>query len=118
MIILFCIYYYYFLFFFNFAYAISAPQFSREEINSGVRDGIQISEDLPIQLPTDYKSPLDLTTDIQKVTYYSDGKNLNATLWLGNRTVNDPSKFGTVVLLYGALFDIDNNPVTGKFGVD
>ena len=27
-------------------------------------------------------------------------------------------KLGTVVLLYGALFDIDKNPATGKFGVD
>jgi hypothetical protein len=118
LIIFLCIYYYYFLIFFNFVFAISAPQFSREEINSGIRDGIQISEYLPIQMPTDYKSPLDLTTDIQKVTYYSDGKNLNAILWLGNKTITDPAKFGTVVLLYGALFDIDNNYGTGKLGVD
>jgi hypothetical protein len=73
---------------------------------------------LSSQTSIDYKSPLDLATDIQKVTYYSDGKNLNATLWLGNKTITDPSKFGTVVLLYGALFDIDKNPATGKFGVD
>jgi hypothetical protein len=65
-----------------------------------------------------YKSPLDLVIDIQKVTYYSDGKNLNATLWLRNKTITDPTKFGIVVLLYGALFDIDNNPGTGKFGID
>jgi hypothetical protein len=72
---------------------------------------------MPSQIPTDYKSPLDLATDIQKVTYYSDGKNLNATLWLGNNTITDPAKFGTLVLLYGVLFDIDKNPGTGKFGV-
>lgn len=120
LIIFLCIcYYYYFLFFINFnAFAVSEPQFSRQEINSGIRDGIQISEYLPSQIPTDYKSPLDLATDIQKVTYYSDGKNLNATLWLGNKTITDPTKFGIVVLLYGALFDIDKNPTTGKFGVD
>jgi hypothetical protein len=119
LIIFLCIYYYYFLFFINFdAFAISAPQFSRQEINSGIRDGIQISEYLPSQIPTDYKSPLDLAIDIQKVTYYSDGKNLNTTLWLGNKTISDPAKFGIVVLLYGALFDIDKNPTTGKFGVD
>jgi hypothetical protein len=110
---------YYFLFFINFnAFALSTPQFPRYEINSGIRDGIQIAEYLSSQTATDYKSPLDLATDIQKVTYYSDGKNLNATLWLGNKTITDPSKFGTVVLLYGALFDIDKNPATGKFGVD
>ncbi|HJU59986.1 MAG TPA: hypothetical protein VJ583_09555, partial [Nitrososphaeraceae archaeon] len=119
LIIFLCIWYYYFLFFVNFnAFAISVPQFSKQEINSGIRDGIQISEYLPNQIPTDYKSPLDLATDIQKVTYYSDGKNLNATLWLGNKTITDPAKFGIVVLLYGALFDIDKNPATGKFGVD
>lgn len=73
---------------------------------------------MPRQIPIDYKSPLDLASDIQKVTYYSDGKNLNATLWLGNKTITDPAKFDTVVLLYGALFDIDKNPGTGKFGVD
>jgi hypothetical protein len=118
LIIFICICYY-FLFFINFnAFATSVPQFSRQEINSGIRDGIQISEHLPIQILTDYKSPLDLSTDIQKVTYYSDGKYLNATLWLGNKTITDPAKFGTVVLLYGALFDIDKNPGTGKFGVD
>ena len=110
---------YYFLFFINFnAFAVSTPHFPRYEINSGIRDGIQISEYLSSQTSTDYKSPLDLATDIQKVTYYSDGKNLNATLWLGNKTITDPSKLGTVVLLYGALFDIDKNPATGKFGVD
>jgi hypothetical protein len=70
---------------------------------------------MPSQIPTDYKSPLDLATDIQKVTYYSDGKNLNATLWLGNKTITDPAKFGTLILLYGALFDIDKNPGTRKF---
>jgi hypothetical protein len=111
--------YYYFLFIINInAFAITVPQFSRHEINSGIQDGIQIAEYLPIQMPTDYKSPLDLATDIQKVTYYSDGKNLNATLWLGNKTITDPAKFDIVVLLYGALFDIDNNPGTGKFGID
>src|SRR5918999_159271 len=118
LIIFICICYY-FLFFINFnAFATSVPQFSRQEINSGIRDGIQVSEHLPIQILTDYKSPLDSSTDIQKVTYYSDGKYLNATLWLGNKTMTDPAKFGTVVLLYGALFEIDKNPGTGKFGVD
>ena len=29
-----------------------------------------------------YKDSLDKTTDIQIVDYFSDGKNLNATLWL------------------------------------
>ena len=117
-LIIFLYVFYYFLFFNFNAVATSSPQFSRQEINSGIHDGIQISEYLPTQIPTDYKSPLDLATDIQKVTYYSDGKNLNATLWLGNKTIADPAKFGTVVLLYGALFDIDKNPGTGKFGVD
>ena len=106
---------YLFLFFINFnAFATSVPQFSRQEINTGVRDGFQISKHLPSQILADYKSPVDLSTDIQKVTYYSDGKYLNATLWLGNKTITDPAKFGTIVLLYGALFNIDNNPGTGK----
>jgi hypothetical protein len=100
MLIIFLYICHYFLFFINFnAFAISVPQFSRQEINSGIRDGIQISEYLPSQIPTDYKSPLDLATDIQKVTYYNNGKNLNATLSLRNKTITDPVKFCTVVLL-------------------
>jgi hypothetical protein len=58
---------YYFLFFINFnAFAVSTPQFPRYEINSGIRDGIQIAEYLSSQTSIDYKSPLDLATDIQK----------------------------------------------------
>jgi hypothetical protein len=43
---------------------------------------------------------------------------LNATLWLNGPVYVDPSKYGANTVVYGVLVDIDNNPTTGKFGVD
>jgi hypothetical protein len=57
--------------------------------------------------------------DLKQVSYISDGKTLNATLWLhstpilGNKLVAN-----AIELRYGLLIDADSNPATGWDGVD
>jgi len=92
--------------------------FSREEIKTNIRDGIQVNGSTGDQSLSKYEDLLDNSSDIQKITYSSDGKAVNATLWLGGEIMYDPSKFGANLVAYGALIDIDNNPFTGKLGVD
>jgi hypothetical protein len=60
-----------------------SPSFSIQEINSGIHNGIQIDGLTHAQTKPDYKGLLDSSSDIQRVTYFSDGKTLNATMWLG-----------------------------------
>jgi hypothetical protein len=92
--------------------------FARQEITTGVHDAIQINGANGRQSAADYKDLLDNSSDIQRITYSSDGKMLNATIWLNGPVHAMPSKYGANTVVYGALVDIDNNPTTGKFGVD
>ncbi|HEY7109490.1 MAG TPA: hypothetical protein VH415_08700, partial [Nitrososphaeraceae archaeon] len=92
--------------------------FARQEITTGNHDAIQINSTNGVQRPADYKDVLDNSSDIQRITYSSDGKMLNATLWLNGPVYADPSKYGANTVVFGVLIDIDNNPTTGKFGVD
>jgi hypothetical protein len=92
--------------------------FPRQEINVGSRDGFQVNGTANTQIRADYKDKLDNSSDIQKVTYFGDGKTLNVTLWLGDAVPKNPSKEGADNVVYGILIDVDNNPTTGKFGVD
>ncbi|MGC1133231.1 MAG: hypothetical protein WA941_10440 [Nitrososphaeraceae archaeon] len=103
------------------------PLFSRQEVNTGDRDGIQVSKigsnltslDEYFQGSADYTSFYDNSTDIQKVTYSNaKGKILNATLWLGGKVMSNPSILGAKAIVYGVLVDSDNNRNTGKYGVD
>ena len=57
--------------------------FPRQEVNSATRNIIQFDKKLHIQTKATYNQPLDKSTIIQRVTYFSDGKTLNATLWMG-----------------------------------
>jgi hypothetical protein len=95
-----------------------SPSFSRQEINTGFHNEIQVNAVTHTQTKVDYKGPLDNTSNIQRVTYFSDGKTLNATLWLGGGIKQNPSKYGASTVVYGMLIDSDNNPATGKYGVD
>ncbi len=52
------------------------------------------------------------------MTYSSDGRTLNATIWLGGGVEQNPSLYGVSTAVYGELIDADNNPSTGKYGVD
>jgi hypothetical protein len=96
----------------------SLSAFPRQEVNAGIHNGIQVNVSAHTQSKADYKGLLDNSSDIQKVTYSSNGKKLNATLWLGGEIRGIPSKFGASTVAYGILVDADNNPTTGKFGVD
>ena len=102
--------------FYNETSAQLPNSFPRQEITVGIRDGFQVATNT--QTKADYKDKLDNSSDIQKVTYFSDGKTLNVTLWLGDYVPKNPSREGADNLVYGILIDVDNNPTTGKFGVD
>jgi hypothetical protein len=83
-----------------------------------VHDAIQINGANGRQRAADYKDLLDNSSDIQRITYSSAGKMLNATIWLNGPVHAMPTKYGANTVVYGALVDIDNNPTTGKIGVD
>jgi hypothetical protein len=53
--------------------------FPRQEITVGSRDGLQLNGTANTQSRADYKGRLDNSSDIEKITYFSDGKSLNAT---------------------------------------
>jgi len=95
-----------------------SPSFSRQELNSGFHNRIQVNANNHTQTKVDYQGPLDNSSNIQRVTYFSDGKTLNATLWLGGGIRQNPSGYGASTIVYGMLIDSDNNPATGKYGVD
>ncbi len=95
-----------------------SPSFSRQEVGDDEHDGININGDAGTQSIDDYKDPLDNSTDILKITYLSDAKNLNASLWLGGNFSGSPSSKGAQAVVYGMLLDIDSNPKTGFQGVD
>jgi hypothetical protein len=59
-----------------------SPSFSIQELNS-IHNGILVDGTTHAQRKPDYKGLLDSSSDIQRVTYFSDGKTLNATMWLG-----------------------------------
>jgi hypothetical protein len=92
--------------------------FSRQEVGDEERDGININGLAGTQRVDDYKDVLDNSTDILKITYLSDAKNLNASLWLGGNFTKDPAAKGAQAMVYGMLVDVDSNPRTGFQGVD
>jgi hypothetical protein len=96
----------------------SSPSFSRQEVGDDERDGININGLAGTQTVDDYKDPLDNSTDILKITYLSDAKNLNASLWLGGNFTKNPAAKGAEAVVYGMLLDVDSNPKTGFQGVD
>jgi hypothetical protein len=95
-----------------------SPSFSSQEINTGIDNGIRVDGIKHTQTKADYKDSFDSSSDIQRVTYFSDGKTLNATVWLGGAVKQNPSLYGASTAVYGVLIDADNNPLTGKYGVD
>jgi hypothetical protein len=95
-----------------------SPSFSRQEVRDDERDGININGPAGTQRVDDYKDLLDNSTDILKITYLSDAKNLNASLWLGGNFTQEPAAKGAQAVVYGMLLDIDSNLRTGFQGVD
>ena len=98
-------------------FAIS-PSFSRQEIKDNSGDGIKVNGVNLTYITDTYNDPLDKATDIQSVDYYSDGKTLNATIWLKGNTPNNNKLVNVSNLIYGMLIDADSNQATGKDGVD
>jgi hypothetical protein len=97
----------------------ASPVFTRQEITDDFHDSIQLNRMRGNQTNSDYNSTLDKSTDIQKITYFSNGTILNATLWLGGGFDKRPSTNGSnPVVVYGMLIDADSNQETGKEGVD
>lgn len=95
-----------------------SPSFSRQEVGDDERDGIKINGLAGTQALDDFKDPLDNSIDILKITYLSDAKNLNASLWLGGNFTKNPTAKGAGAVVYGMLLDVDSNPKTGFQGVD
>ena len=99
----------------------ASPAFNRQEITDGTNPNhdIHLNRMGHSQTKDDYNDTLDGLTDIQKVTYFSNGTVLTATLWLASGFEENPSVNGrTVAVVYGILIDADSNQETGKEGVD
>ena len=97
----------------------ASPAFNRQEITDDVDEGIHLNIMGQSQTKDDYIGTLDESTDIQKVTYFSNGTVLTATLWLASGFLEKPSANGSnVIVSYGILIDADYNQETGREGVD
>ena len=97
----------------------ASPAFNRQEITDDVDEGIHLNIMGQSQTKDDYIGTLDESTDIQRITYFSNGTVLTATVWLASGFEEKPSANGSnVAVIYGILIDADYNQVTGKEGVD
>jgi hypothetical protein len=97
----------------------ASPAFNRQEITDDLHDDIHLNRMGQSQTKDDYIGKLDESTDIQKITYFSNGTVLTATLWLASGFKENPSANGSnVAVIYGILIDADSNQETGKEGVD
>jgi hypothetical protein len=84
------------------------PSFQRQEITLGSGNWFNMTSGRTASSGPDY-------IDIQSISYFSNGKYLNATLWLANFVTN-PNDFENVN--YGIYFDADSNNRTGLSGID
>ncbi len=88
----------------------SPSSFARQEIRDSPFDLIDMSTQ-------EITSEGNHSIDIRGVNYYSDGKTLNATIWLNssfNKTIVDDAD----TVSYGMYIDTDSNKETGWQGVD
>jgi hypothetical protein len=90
--------------------AALSPSFGLQEIINKNRHWIQTYGNSDAHLKSNY-------TDILAVNYISDGKFLNATIWLasgfGNSSASAPLNQPFRKVSYGMLIDADNYPTTG-----
>lgn len=105
-IIIFCIS----LIFYSVGESNASPSFPRQEIIDKPQDW----QDLETQKNT--KEGGESQSDIILVNYFSDGQELNATIWL--RLPVSASPYTVNELTYGMLVDADNDETTGIRGVD
>ena len=86
-----------------------SPSFSFQEIIDKRNDWVDMRT-------KQYANNSDPSTDILAVNYFSDGKTLNATLWLFFPFKDKPSQYDT--MKYGMLIDADFNKKSGYEGID
>lgn len=100
------------------SFAIS-PSFVRQEIQDERHDILQINDNeqkITKLNYTDVKERIFNSIDIDRVSYFSDGKFLNATIWLYH-TLND-NFLSQVPVSFGMLVDVNPNPALGIGGVN
>ncbi len=97
------------------SFAIS-PAFSLQQISDGQNDWISMTTKEPVIHKGSFSPDYMGITDIEAVSYFSDGKILNATLWTYFPFINKPIKYEQVN--YGMLIDSDFDKRTGYGGVD
>jgi hypothetical protein len=86
-----------------------SPSFSFQEIIDNRSDWVNMTT-------KQYANNSAPSTDILAVNYFSDGKTLNATLWLFFPFKDKPSQYDT--MKYGMLIDADFNKKSGYEGID
>jgi hypothetical protein len=90
------------------AFASSSPSFERQELTLGSGSWFDMASGKSTRNGTNY-------IDIQSVSYFSNGRHLNATLWLPDFKIS-PTDYERVD--YGMYFDADSNNATGLSGID
>jgi hypothetical protein len=92
-----------------------SPIFSRQQITDRYDDLVDMTTSTYFN-SSKGKNPLMDLTDILSVNYFSDGKKLNATLWLGSPFTT--TNITADILSYGILIDVDFDNTTGLQGAD
>jgi hypothetical protein len=93
----------------NFSFALS-PSFGHQEIRDKGYDWVDMKKKTVVNSG-------EPSTDIIAINYFSDGKILNATVWLLFPFKERPSN-ETGIINYGMLVDSDFNKETGFDGID
>lgn len=91
--------------------------FPRLEINDGIHDGLYANATTSSNKNNTAAFIID-SRDLIAVSHFSDGKNLNSTLWFLGMVSKDDNVDNIKSASYGVLVDVDNNPFTGRLGVD
>lgn len=94
--------------FFSYSFSVS-PSYTRQNIKDSALDWIDIGNQ-----SNSYKG--DPSTDISEVTYNSDGRFLNTTIWLLFPFKVTPVNYES--FNYGIMIDSDFNNNTGTSGID
>ncbi len=92
--------------------------FHRQEIKDGILESTYLNKGISPELSATQRETHDNPLDVLGVSHFSDGKNLNATLWINGSRIKDHSLIGVRELEYGAVVDTDNSLITGMIDVD
>ena len=95
----------------------ASPYFGHQE-KDDADDVLQVNGDnfTDTKVGGNYYHPFDRSSDIESVDYSSDGKFLNATMWLAGPIHQYPENVSQVI--YRMLIDVDSNRATERDGVD